>query len=41
MVVLLGVPVGLPAMGVGGVSNSFACSWDTFPLAGLPHPAVI
>lgn len=33
--------MGFLILGVGTVSDSFACPWDTFPPAGLPHPALI
>lgn len=33
--------VGLQTAGIGGVSDSFAYSWDPLPLIGLPHPALM
>lgn len=26
---------------LGGVFDPFVCSWDPFPLTGLPHPDLI
>jgi hypothetical protein len=41
MVVLLGILVGFPTMGMGNVSDYFACAWDPFSPTGLPHPVLI
>lgn len=41
MVVLLGVLMRLLTVGTGAVCDSLVCFWDPFPLARLPHPALI
>ena len=35
------VVVGFLTVGIGAVSDAFACLWGPFPLTGLPHSALL